>query len=119
MHPNNAALALMGLFQKGRADSSVADSVADELEFLTLGNNYVDEMDGITDVVDGILDAADGKANLGERCVLLQILFDDDSNINSLTPMAAYTSEVQQEMIIMGHRILSCHVLVVWSFFIL
>jgi hypothetical protein len=39
MHPHDAALALMGLFQEGSPDSSVADSVADELEFLTLGDN--------------------------------------------------------------------------------
>ncbi len=73
----------MGLFQEGRADSSVADSVADELEFLTLGNNYVNEMDGIKDVTGLTANAADGKANLGKGFVLLQSLSSDfDSNIN-------------------------------------
>jgi hypothetical protein len=83
MHQHDAALALMGLFQEGSADSSVADSVADELEFLTLGNDYVNWMDGIADVANGIVNAADGKVNLSKGCILLQSLVDDfDSNIN-------------------------------------
>jgi hypothetical protein len=87
MHPHDAALALIGLFQEGSADSSVADSVADELEFLTLGDNYVDDIDRIADVADWIAVSADGKAllpiwNLGEGFVLLQSLFNDfGSNI--------------------------------------
>ncbi len=67
--------------------------VANELEFLALGDDYVKDMsedvaDGITGVADGIAVAADGKAmspirNLGERLVLLECLFDDfEGNIN-------------------------------------
>ncbi len=38
---------------------------------------------------------------------------------NNLQSLETYASEVQNEMIIIGHQILSCHVLVVRSFFIL
>ena len=95
---------LIGLFQVESANPSVADFqegggdpildlVANELEFLTLGDDYVEDMsedvaDGIMGVADGIEVAADGEAmspirNLGKRLVLLQRLFDDfEGNIN-------------------------------------
>ena len=67
--------------------------VANELEFLALGDDYVEDMsedvaDGITGVAAGIAVAADGKAmspirNLGEQLVLLKCLFNDfEGNIN-------------------------------------
>ena len=108
---NDAALALIGLFQGG--GGSVADfqeggadplvgTLANELDFLYLGNDYVDDIDdidgmvdvdiddidGMVDVTDGIPAAADGEAlspirNLGERLVVLEHFFDDfDGNIN-------------------------------------
>jgi hypothetical protein len=58
------------------------------LEDLTLGNDYVDDIDGMVDVTDGIPAAADGEAlspirNLGERLVVLEHFFDDfHGNIN-------------------------------------
>ena len=65
MHPRKAALALIGLFQEGE---SVADfqegyffeggadpfaSLINELEFLMLGNDYANDIDGIVDVTHG------------------------------------------------------------------
>jgi len=52
------------------------------LGFLELGDNYVDDIDGIMDVTDGIVAAADSEAlspirNLGEQLVVLERLFDD------------------------------------------
>jgi hypothetical protein len=103
-HPHDATLALIGLFQGESANPSVVDFqegggdpildlVTNEFEFLTLGDDYVEDMsedvaDGITGVADGIAVAADGEAmspirNLGERLVLLEHLFDDfEGNIN-------------------------------------
>ena len=94
---NDAALALIGLFQGG--GGSVADFQeggadpfvglpANELDFLTLDKDYVDDINGMVDVTDGIPAAADGEAlspirNLGERLVVLEHFFDDfDGNIN-------------------------------------
>jgi hypothetical protein len=63
-HPHEAALALIGHFQEGE---SVADfqegyffeggadpfvGLINELEFLMLGDNYADDIDGIVDVTD-------------------------------------------------------------------
>jgi hypothetical protein len=97
-HPHDATLDLIGLFQGESVNPSVADFqegggdpivdlVANELEFLALGDDYVKDMckdvvNGITDVAYGIAVAADGDAmspirNLGERLVLLERLFDD------------------------------------------
>jgi hypothetical protein len=53
MHPHDTALALIGLFQEESADPSVADSVTNGLEFLTLGDDYVNDIDGIMIVADG------------------------------------------------------------------
>jgi len=100
MHPHEAALALIGLFQEG---DSIADfqegdfleggydpfvDLINELEFLELGDDYVDDINRMVDVTDGIAAAADGEAlspirNLGERLVVLEHLFDDSKgNIN-------------------------------------
>ena len=99
-HPHEVALALIGLFQEGESVADFqeggfheggpdpfVDLINNELEFLELGNNYVDDIDGMVDVTDGIADASDGEAlspirNLGERLVVL-VLFDDfEGNIN-------------------------------------
>ncbi len=97
MHPHDAALALIGLFQEGGADPS---AVANELEFLDLGNNYVHDMsknvagrntdvaNGIAVAANRIAVAADGDTllpiqNLGNQFVVLEHLFDDfEGNIN-------------------------------------
>jgi hypothetical protein len=85
---NDAALALIGLFQGG--GGSVADfqeggadplvgTLANELDFITLGDDYVD------DINDGIPATADGEAlsPIREQLVLLKHFFDDfDGNIN-------------------------------------
>jgi hypothetical protein len=99
-HPHEAALALIGLFQEGEsvADFQEGDfleggcdpfvDLINELEFLDLGADYVDDVDRMVDVTDGITAAADGEAlspirNLGERLVVLENLFDDfEGNIN-------------------------------------
>ena len=99
-HPHEAALALIGLFQEG---DSIADfqerdfleggydpfvDLINELEFLELGTDYVDDINRMVDVTDGITAAADGKAlspirNLGERLIVLGHLSDDSKgNIN-------------------------------------
>ncbi len=82
-HPHEAALALIGLFQEGEsvADFQEGDfleggsdlfvDLINELEFLELGADYVDDINRMVDVIDGIAAAADGKAlspirNLGE-----------------------------------------------------
>ncbi len=105
-HTHDAALVLLCLFQEGGsvfdfqeggADPFV-DLVAIELEFLDLGDDYVDAMredeaGGIVDVADGIAVAADVEAlspvrNLGERLVVLERLFNDfESNIIGKTTM--------------------------------
>ena len=100
MHPHKAAFALIGLFQEGEsvADFQEGDlleggsdpfvDLINELEFLDLGADYVDDMDRMVDVTDGFAAAADGEAlspirNLGERLVVLEHLFDDfEGNIN-------------------------------------
>ena len=94
-HTHEVALALIGLLQEGErvADfqegdfleggyNPFVDLIRNQLEFLELGDNYVDDIKGIVDVTDRIVAAADGKAlllirNLGERLVVLQHLFDD------------------------------------------
>ena len=99
-HPHEAALALIGLFQEGESvvDFQEGDfleggsdpfvDLINELEFLDLGADYVDDVDRMVDVTDGITAAADGEAlspirNLGERLVVLEHLFDDfKGNIN-------------------------------------
>jgi hypothetical protein len=99
-HHHEVALALIGLFQEGE---SVADfregdfldggsgpfvDLINELEFLDLGDDYVDDIDRMVDVTDGIAAAADGEdlspiRNLGERLVVLEHLFNDfEGNIN-------------------------------------
>ena len=82
-HPHKAALALIGLFQEGEsvADFQEGDffeggadpfvGLINELEFLMLGDDYVNDIDGIVDVTNGIAAAADSEAlspirNLGE-----------------------------------------------------
>ena len=100
MHPHKAAFALIGLFQEGEsvADFQEGDlleggsdpfvDLINELEFLDLGADYVDDMDRRVDVTAGFAAAADGEAlspirNLGERLVVLEHLFDDfEGNIN-------------------------------------
>ena len=95
-HPHDATLALIGLFQEGGSVADFQEGGADPfvglvtnvLEFLTLGKDYVDDIDGIVDVTDGIPAAADSKAlspirNLGKQLVMLEHLFDDfEGNIN-------------------------------------
>jgi len=99
-HPHEATLALIGLFREGEsvADFQEGDfleggsdpfvDLINELEFLNLGADYVDDIDRMVDVTDRIAAAADGKAllpiqNLGERLVVLEHLFDDfEGNIN-------------------------------------
>ena len=99
-HPREAALALIGLFQEGEsiADFQEGDfleggsdpfvDLINELEFLDLGDDYVDDINRMVDVTDRIVAAADGDAlspirNLGERLVVLKHLFDDfEGNIN-------------------------------------
>jgi len=100
-HPHEVALALIGLFQEGESIADFqeggfheggpdpfVDLINNELEFLELGGNYVDDIDGMVDLTDGIADASDGEAlspirNLGERLVVLERLFDDfEGNIN-------------------------------------
>ncbi len=99
-HPHEAALALIGLFQEGEsvADFQEGDfleggsdpfvDLINQLEFLELGADYVDDIDRMVDVTDRIAAAADGEAlspiqNLGERLVVLEHLFDDfEGNIN-------------------------------------
>ena len=93
-HPHEAALALIDLFQEGEsvADFQEGDfleggsdpfvGLINELEFLMLGDNYVDDINEIVDETHGIGAAADGKAllpirNLGEQLVVLKHLFDD------------------------------------------
>ena len=93
-HPHEAALALIGLFQEGEsvADFQEGDfleggcdpfvDLINELEFLDLGDDYVDDIDRMVDVTDVIAAAADGEAllpsqNLRERLVVLEHLFDD------------------------------------------
>ena len=83
-HTHEATIALIGLFQEGEsiADFQEGDfleggsdpfvDLINELEFLELGNDYDNDIDGIMDVTDGIAAAADGKAlspiqNLGDR----------------------------------------------------
>ena len=93
MHPRKAVLALIGLFQEGE---SVADfqegyffeggadpfaSLINELEFLMLGNDYANDIDGIVDVTHGDcgcirLQSLVPILNLGERLVVLKHLFD-------------------------------------------
>ena len=100
MHPHEAALALIGLFQEGEsvADFQEGDfleggsdpfiDLINELEFLDLGADYVNDINRMVDVTDGIAAAADGEAlspirNLGERLLVLEHLFDDfEGNIN-------------------------------------
>ena len=82
-HPHEDKLALIGLFQEGEsvADFQEGDfleggsdlfvDLINELEFLELGADYVDDINRMVDVIDGIAAAADGKAllpirNLGE-----------------------------------------------------
>ena len=83
-HPHEVALALIGLFQEGESVADFqeggfheggpdpfVDLINNELDFLELGNDYVDDIDGMVDVTDGIADASDGEAlspirNLGE-----------------------------------------------------
>ena len=83
-HPHEVALALIGLFQEGESAADFqeggfheggpdpfVDLINNELDFLELGNDYVDDIDGMVDVTDGIADASDGEAlspirNLGE-----------------------------------------------------
>ena len=100
-HTHEAALALIGLFQDGESVADLqegdfleggydpfVDLINNELEFLDLGNDYVDEINGIVDVTDWIADAADGEAlspsrNLRERLIVLEHLFGDfEGNIN-------------------------------------
>jgi hypothetical protein len=102
-HTHEAALALISLFQEGESVADIqegdfleggydpfVDLINNGLEFLELelGDNYVDDIDRIMDVTDGIAAAADGEAlspiqNLGERLVMLELLFDDyEGNIN-------------------------------------
>ena len=100
-HTHEAALALIGLFQDGESVADLqegdfleggydpfVDLINNELEFLDLGNDYVDEINGIVDVTDWIADAADSEAllpsqNLRERLVVLEHLFGDfEGNIN-------------------------------------
>ena len=99
-HTHEAAVALIGLFQEGESIADFlegdfleggADPFVDlinELEFLELGNNYVNDIDGIVYVTKGIAAAADGEAlspiwNLREQLVVLKHLFDDfEGNIN-------------------------------------
>ena len=68
-HPHDTALALLGLFQEGGADPSVSDSDANELEFLALGDDYVNGIKEITDVANGIGVGVDGKT-LRPACCL-------------------------------------------------
>ena len=100
-HPDEVALALIGLFQEGESVADFqegdfleggpdpfVDLITNELEFLELGDNYVDDINGMMDVSDGIAAASDGEAlspirNLGEQLVVLKRLFDDfEGNIN-------------------------------------
>ena len=99
-HPHEAALALIGLFWEGEnvADFQEGDfleggsdpfvDLINELEFLDLGADYVDDINRMVDVTNGIAAPADGKAllpirNLGERLVVLKRLFNDlEGNIN-------------------------------------
>ena len=95
-HPHEATLALIGLFREGEsiADFQEGDfleggsdpdpffDLINELEFLDLGDDYVDDIDRMVDVTDRIAAAADGEAlspirNLGERLFVLEHLFDD------------------------------------------
>jgi hypothetical protein len=97
--PHEAALAI-GLFQEGESvvDFQEGDfleggsdpfvDLINELVFLGLGADYVDDIDRMVDVTEGIAAAADGEAllpirNLGERLIVLKHLFDDfEGNIN-------------------------------------
>jgi hypothetical protein len=99
-HTHEAALALIGLFQEGESVAKFQEGdfleggsdpfvdINNEVEFLELGNDYVDDVDKIMDVTNGIAAAASSEAllpirNLGERLVVLEHLFDDfESNIN-------------------------------------
>ena len=104
-HPHEAALALIGLFQEGESNADFqegdfleggADPFLDlinELEFLDLGVDYVDDINRMVDVTDGVAAAADGEAlspirNLGEQLVVLEHLFDDfEGNITGKMTM--------------------------------
>ncbi len=96
-HPHEAALSLNGLFQEGEsvADFQEGDfldggsdpfvDLINQLEFLELGADYVDDIDRMVDVTDRIAAAADGKAlspiqNLGERLVVLEHEDDDEDD---------------------------------------
>jgi hypothetical protein len=101
-HTHEATLALISLFHEGESvdadfqegdfleggSDPFVDIINNELEFLELGGDYINDIDGIVDVTDGIAAAADGEAlspirNLGEQLVMLENLFDDfEGNIN-------------------------------------
>ena len=99
-HTHEAALALIGLFQEGESVAKFQEGdfleggsdpfvdLINELEFLDLGADYVDDINRMVDVTDGIPAAADGEAllpirNLGEQLVVLEKNFDDfKGNIN-------------------------------------
>jgi len=101
-HPHEAALALIGLFQEGESIADLQEGdfleggsdpfvdLINQLEFLELGADYVNDIDRMVDVTNriGAAAAADGEAlspiwNLGEQLVLLKHLFNDfEGNIN-------------------------------------